>query len=110
MIPNQEVLDARILIIDDIQANVTMLEKMLDIAGYTSVLGITDSREVMGIYESFQPDIVLLDINMPHLNGYQVMEKINEAKRMRTCPYSCLPHSRIKKPATARFMKGRRIF
>ncbi len=81
MIPNQEVLDARILIMDDTQANVTMLEKMLDNAGYTSVLGITDSREVMGIYESFQPDIVLLDINMPHLNGYQVMEKINEVKK-----------------------------
>ncbi len=81
MTPNQDVLDARVLIIDDAQANVTMLEKMLDNAGYTSVLGITDAREAIGIYESFQPDIVLLDINMPHLNGYQVMEKINEVKK-----------------------------
>lgn len=81
MISNKDVRDARILIVDDNQVNVTMLEKMLDNAGYTSVLGITDPREVMGIYESFQPEIILLDINMPHLNGYQVMEKINEVKK-----------------------------
>jgi len=81
MIPNQDVRDARILIVDDTQVNVTMLEKMLDNAGYTSVLGITDSRDVMGIYESFQPDIILLDINMPHLDGYKVMEEIKNAQK-----------------------------
>ena len=78
MISREDVLNARILIVDDNQANVTLLETMLGNAGYTSVLGITDSREAVGLYESYQPDILVLDINMPHLNGYQVMEKLKE--------------------------------
>lgn len=110
MIPNQDVLDARVLIIDDTQANVTMLEKMLDNAGYTSVLGITDSREVMGLYESFQPDIILLDINMPHVNGYQVMEKINEVKKEAYLPILVLTAQRDKETCYRALHEGAKDF
>ena len=78
MIHDQDILNARILIVDDNPANVRLLEGVLTSNGYTSVLSITDSREAVGLYKSFQPDLVLLDINMPHLNGYQVMEQLKE--------------------------------
>lgn len=74
MISNKELLEARILIIDDNQSNVDLLEATLDAAGYLSVLSITDPREAEGMYIAFRPDLVLLDINMPHLNGFQLME------------------------------------
>jgi cyclic di-GMP phosphodiesterase len=67
---------ARILIVDDRRDNVALLEEILESDGYSNVLGITDSRDVMDIYQSFEPDIVLLDLNMPHLDGYQVMEQL----------------------------------
>ena len=63
-----------ILIIDDNQANVDLLEAIISTAGYTSVLAITDSREAQNIYKAYQPHLVLLDINMPYLDGYEVME------------------------------------
>ncbi len=74
----KDIFNASILIVDDKQANVQLLEKMLMSNGYTSVLSTTDSRETADLYKSFQPDLVLLDINMPHLNGYQVMEQLNK--------------------------------
>jgi PAS domain S-box-containing protein len=80
MIRGQDILNARILIVDDNPANVRLLEEVLTSNGYTSVLTITDSRETVDLYKSFQPDLVLLDINMPHLNGYQVMEQLKEVE------------------------------
>ncbi len=78
MIQDQNILNARILIVDDKQANVRLLEGMLMSNGYTSVLSTTDSSATVDLYNSFQPDLILLDINMPHLNGYQVMEQLNK--------------------------------
>ena len=74
MISEKMILNARILIIDDNQANVDLLEAIISTAGYTSVLAITDSREAQNIYKAYQPHLVLLDINMPYLDGYEVME------------------------------------
>jgi putative two-component system response regulator len=78
MISNNDILNARILIVDDNRTNVKLLEKILLTAGYTSVLGITDPRETVEIYKSYRPELILLDINMPHLDGYQVMELLKE--------------------------------
>lgn len=81
MISEQDILNARILIVDDYRSNILLLEKILDHEGYTSVLSITDSRETLEIYKSYRPDLVLLDIRMPHLDGYQVMEQLKEARQ-----------------------------
>lgn len=75
MISNQERLGARILIVDDNQANVDLLEATLSAAGYVSLLSVTDPRKVKGIYIAYRPDLVLLDINMPYLDGFQLMEQ-----------------------------------
>ncbi|NOX25127.1 MAG: response regulator [Deltaproteobacteria bacterium] len=80
MLTEQDIYDARILIIDDNQENVELLENILATAGYSSVLSITDSRKAAQLYAAYKPHLVLLDINMPYLNGYQVMEKLKEVE------------------------------
>ena len=64
---------ANVLIVDDEPANVLLLRRLLENYGYSSVRTTTDSREVFGLYESFLPDILLLDIQMPYLDGFAVM-------------------------------------
>jgi putative two-component system response regulator len=66
-----------ILIVDDEAANLKLLEKMLKGQGYGSLSLVQDSREVIASYREVQPDLVLLDINMPHVDGYQVIEQLN---------------------------------
>jgi putative two-component system response regulator len=68
---------AKILIVDDEQPNVRLLERLLQNAGYTAVAGTTDAREVVSLYLDFQPDLLLLDLMMPHLDGFQTMEQLS---------------------------------
>jgi putative two-component system response regulator len=68
---------ARILIVDDREANVRLLEGILRrFAGDASLKSTTDSREVSSLYTEFQPDLILLDLRMPHLDGFMVMEEL----------------------------------
>jgi putative two-component system response regulator len=70
--------NARVMIVDDNLANVVLLQRLLQAEGYTCVEGITDSREVKALFEANPYDLVLLDIRMPNLDGYQVMEQLRE--------------------------------
>jgi putative two-component system response regulator len=67
---------ARILIVDDQPANVLLLEALLSRAGYTSIERLTDSRLVLETFAAFQPDLILLDLHMPHLDGLGVLEQL----------------------------------
>lgn len=69
----EAVKNARILIIDDQQANVTLLERILRRAGYVNLRSTTEPREVPSAYSEFGPDLLLLDLHMPHLDGFAVM-------------------------------------
>ncbi len=66
-------LQAKILIIDDELPNVRLLEKILERAGYLNVSMTTDSRHAIPMFVDDQPDLVLLDLHMPHLSGYEVL-------------------------------------
>ncbi len=68
--------DARIMIVDDEPVNVRLLERLLGSSGYTRLRSTTDAREALGLFESFDPDIVLLDLLMPHLDGFVVMKQL----------------------------------
>lgn len=68
--------EARILIVDDQEVNVQLLCSMLEGAGYTQLETTQDSREVTRLYQRFQPDLILLDLHMPHLNGVQVLKQL----------------------------------
>jgi putative two-component system response regulator len=67
---------ARILIVDDQLANVALLEDLLDGAGYTRTRGITDPRQGITEFSAFAPDLVLLDLVMPGLDGFGVMAQL----------------------------------
>ena len=69
---------ARILIVDDNPDNVKLLEMMLNFAGYTNVQSTTDPRQVLDLQRECQFDLILLDIRMPHLDGFQVMERLSD--------------------------------
>lgn len=73
---NPELFGARIFIVDDEAANLKLLDKMLSGQGYSQLVTIQDAREVVSRYHEGRPDLVLLDINMPHLDGYQVMAQL----------------------------------
>src|ERR1700741_74294 len=67
---------ARILLVDDQPINVRLLQRLLASEGYREVTVTTDSREALALYRSVQPDLVLLDLMMPHLDGIAVLEQI----------------------------------
>lgn len=71
---------AKILIVDDQPENVMVIDHMLRAEGYTKIISTTDSRTVEGLYRLHQFDIILLDLNMPFLNGFEVMEKLKEVE------------------------------
>lgn len=67
---------AKILIVDDELPNVRLLERILQRAGYAKVTMTTDSRHVVPMFVDDPPDLVLLDLQMPHQTGYEVMESL----------------------------------
>ena len=76
----QHILDAHILIVDDQPANVSLLEDMLETAGYTQVSSTTDPTEVCALDQQTPFDLILLDLHMPGLDGFGV------AAALRTLP------------------------
>jgi len=76
-----DILNASILIVDDQPANVSLIEQLLGDAGYTAVTSTTSPAEVCALHRRNNYDLILLDLQMPGMDGFQVMEglKANEA-------------------------------
>jgi cyclic di-GMP phosphodiesterase len=68
--------EARILIIDDHQANIEALKRILRSAGFVSVNSTTESLTGVGLVQTWNPDLILLDLHMPELDGFGVLEAI----------------------------------
>src|SRR5437879_10170802 len=78
MVSSADILNARILIVDDKEANVRLLEGMLRVAGYTCVESTTDPNQVCELYRRNRHGLILLDLQMPGMDGFQVMEGLKE--------------------------------
>ena len=78
MLEASEILNAHILIVDDQEANVRLLERMLRNAGYQRIASTMDSRTVYSLHSMHRYDLILLDLQMPDMDGFQVMEGLKE--------------------------------
>jgi PAS domain S-box-containing protein len=69
----QEIFAARILIVDDQEANVRLLERLLADAGYTNVASTMNAMEVCALHRAHDYDLILLDLQLPGMDGFAVM-------------------------------------
>ena len=78
MISEEEILDASILIVDDQEANVQLLERMLRTVGYRCITSTMDPFSVCALHRDNHYDLILLDLQMPGMDGFQVMAGMQE--------------------------------
>ena len=69
-----DILNTKILIVDDAEANLKLLEDLLTREGFHQIISTTDSTRALDLFIAFQPDLILLDLMMPELDGYAVLE------------------------------------
>lgn len=81
MLTESEILNASILIVDDQEANVSLIQQLLDEAGYSCVASTMNPHEVCALHRKNLYDLILLDLQMPGMDGFQVIEglKANDA-------------------------------
>jgi len=80
MVLPTDTLNASILIVDDQEANVLLLEQMLQEAGYCRVSSTMDPHTVSALHRDHHYDLILLDLQMPEMDGFQVMENLKECE------------------------------
>lgn len=78
MVSLADIWSARILVVDDKEANVRLIEGMLRVAGYTCVHSTTNPQEVCELHRANRYSLILLDLQMPGMDGFQVMEELKE--------------------------------
>lgn len=78
MLQATEILNASILIVDDQEANVMLLEQVLRNAGYTRITSTMDPQAVRALHQQHRYDLILLDLQMPEMDGFEVMEGLRD--------------------------------
>ena len=81
MLSTTDILNANILIVDDQIANVQLLEQVLQETGYRCVTSMTDPHLVCAMHRDNHYDLILLDLQMPGMDGFQVMEGLKRINR-----------------------------
>ena len=73
---NSQLFDMRVLIVDDNETNIDLIEQLLTQGGYTTVLSTSHPDRVLNLCKAWNPDLLLLDLHMPRLSGFEVMSEI----------------------------------
>jgi len=79
---NNNLKEASILVVDDEPANIRLVEKMLAMTGYRNVISTVDSTQVLSLYQEHNSDLILLDLDMPKLDGFAVLDKLGGLKNV----------------------------
>jgi putative two-component system response regulator len=72
----EDLCDSRLLLVDDEIGGIRVLERILRKAGFDNCRSTTDARQVPPLFSSFRPDLVLLDLHMPHMDGFSVISQL----------------------------------
>ena len=72
-----EILNAKILIVDDAEANLKLLEDLLAREGFHQVISTADSTRALDLFKAFEPDLILLDLMMPEMDGYAILDMLS---------------------------------
>ena len=88
---NKNLNDATILIVDDNEANIEIIKGMLELSGYKNLVSTTDSRKVLDLVRSTKPDLLLLDLMMPYLSGFDIMDMLKSEEQILSNDYKYLP-------------------
>ena len=75
-----DILNSKILIIDDEPVNVELLEQILLREGFEQLMSTTESDRALEVFQHFQPDLVLLDLRMPRVDGFSLLNAFQEHK------------------------------
>jgi len=81
MVSPADILNANILVVDDVKANVVLLERLLLDAGYTSVPSTSDPQAVCDLQRRHRFSLILLDLQMPGMDGFQVLDALKEVEK-----------------------------
>jgi adenylate cyclase len=99
MVNASDILNAKILVVDDQEANVLLLRRALSGAGYVSIASTMDPREVCHLHRESRYDLILLDLEMPGMDGFQVMESLKEIETGSYLPVLVItaePHHKLR--------------
>ena len=77
MISEEKIFAAKILAIDDNILNIQILKKILTNAGFINITTTTDPTQVLKLYQEIKPDLIMLDLNMPKMDGFAVMLQLS---------------------------------
>ena len=80
-VPYEQILERRILIIDDEEANLLLLETLLKREGYSQIHCLSDPLQAVETLVEFDPHIILLDLMMPDIDGYQLLDSFRRQSR-----------------------------
>lgn len=76
MLTAEEIRQGRILIVDDTESHVILLRKILKGAGYLTVAATTNPEEAVDLYKEFQPDLLVLDLHMSPIGGFEILDQL----------------------------------
>ncbi|HQS58445.1 MAG: hypothetical protein B7Y56_12295 [Gallionellales bacterium 35-53-114] len=81
MTSTSDILQGKILIVDDLQVNIQLLERMLREAGYAAITSTTDPAQVCDLHRENHYDLILLDLKMPGMDGFQVLDELGKIEQ-----------------------------
>ena len=81
-----EQLKANILIVDDEPANILLLTKILELNGYENIITTLDPCEASSLHQQHEFSLILLDINMPEMNGFEVLKQLQDSDDFKDTP------------------------